>query len=106
MKARDTVAVPALRSALAAIDNAEAVTPATPVGKGLAIEQAPVGVGATEVSRRTLTEEDVERIVGAEVAEREAAAGQYDRTDQPQRAELLRSQARLLSAYLPAAPES
>ncbi len=58
VKARDTVAVPALRSALSAIDNAEAVTPDAAATRGLAIEQGPVavgvgvGVGAAAAPRR------------------------------------------------------
>src|SRR5262249_57611548 len=78
MKARDRLAVAALRSTLAAIDNAEAVDRAVSADDRLAIEQTPVGVGAAEARRRVLTETDVERIVRAEVAERTAAARDYD----------------------------
>jgi uncharacterized protein len=55
MKARDQRAVAALRSALAAIDNAEAVEAAGeghPPGEGR-IAGAVLGVGAAEVARRT-----------------------------------------------------
>src|SRR5256885_6974081 len=54
MKARDRVAVAALRATLGAIDNAEAVDRAPSGDHGLAIERSPVGVGAAEVERRGL----------------------------------------------------
>ena len=100
LKARDAVAVAALRGTLAAIDNAEAVPPATPDGRGMAIEHSPVGVGAAEAQRRVLTEADVARIVRAEVAEREAAARGYDGAGRPERAERLRAEAGILVAHL------
>ncbi|MEN3308686.1 MAG: uncharacterized protein V7603_4888 [Micromonosporaceae bacterium] len=100
MKARDRVAVAALRAALAAIDNAEAVDRAPAVDKRLAIEQIPVGVGAAEVARQVLTEADVARIVRAEVDEREAAARDYERAGRHERAEQLRAEANVLSAHL------
>ncbi|MCD0484746.1 hypothetical protein LO771_20705 [Streptacidiphilus sp. ASG 303] len=76
MRARDKAAVSALRGALAALDNAEAV-PVDEAGlRGTAIEQSPVGVGVAETARRELGERDVVDVVRAEAAERlEAAAG-------------------------------
>ncbi len=103
MKARDRVAVAALRSTLAAIDNAEAVDRPASVDARLAIERIPVGVGAAEVARRVLTEAQVEQIVRAEVAEREAAARDYDGAGRPDRAETLRGEAGVLAAHLPTA---
>jgi uncharacterized protein YqeY len=100
MKARDRVAVTALRATLAAIDNAEAVDRPASADHGLAIERSPVGVGAAEVERRVLTETQVEDIVRAEMAEREAAARDYDRAGRPERAEQLRNEVRVLSAHL------
>jgi len=100
MKERDRVAVTALRSALAAIDNAEAVD-ATAVASGsLAIESSPVGIGGAEAGRRALSGEDIAQIVRSEVADREAAALEYDRAGRPERAEALRAEARVLSSYL------
>ncbi|MCO6004085.1 GatB/YqeY domain-containing protein [Actinoallomurus purpureus] len=66
----------------------------------LAIEWIPVGVGVAEVERRVLTEAQVADIVGAEVAEREAAARDYHRAGRPERAERLRSEAAVLVAHL------
>ena len=61
LKARDRTAVAALRSALAAIDNAEAVD-ASDVHAG-AIEASAPGPGAAERPRRELTESDIDDIV-------------------------------------------
>jgi uncharacterized protein YqeY len=85
MKARDRMAVAALRATLGAIDNAEAVTSPSMVDRGFAIEQSSVGVGAAEVARRVLTEEDVAGIVRDSIAEREEAAAGYDRAGRPSR---------------------
>lgn len=100
MKARDAVAVAALRDTLGAIDNAEAVQPPAGTQRGLAIEQSPAGVGAAEVDRRVLTDAEVAGIVRDAVAEREDAARGYDEAGRPDRAQRLRAEARVLSAYL------
>jgi uncharacterized protein YqeY len=100
MKARDRTATAALRATLSAIDNAEAVVPDDEQRRGLSIEEAPIGAGATEVARRMLTEQEVEQIVHAELAERESAADEYDRVGRPERAEQLRGEARVLAAHL------
>ena len=145
MKARDRVAVAALRSALAAIANAEAVdasrTP-SPAGRPDSTDPSPesperrtgrpesagtdlgppdprpgrpgpagsgndlpfagtvVGVGATEMERRSLTGEQVEEVVRAEIAERETAAAEYERAGQLEQAERLRTEARVLISHL------
>ena len=72
MKARDQAAVSALRSALAAIDNAEAADAAqASTGPGTAEFAGSVaGLGAGEVPRRVVTDADAVAIVRAEVAER------------------------------------
>ena len=100
MKARDRAATAALRSALAAIDNAEAVIPDGSTRESLAIELLPTGAGATEVARRLLTDDEVERIVRAEVAEREAAADGYEQAGRADRADQLRQEVRVLTAHL------
>lgn len=102
MKARDAVAVAALRSALAAIDNAEAVgaAPAPPGAGSADVAGAVLGVGAAEAERRSLTEAQVEELVRAEVADRQAAARQYEHAGHRQRAERLRGEAGVLGAYL------
>jgi uncharacterized protein YqeY len=100
MKARDQVAVAALRATLGAIDNAEAVSAPSTVDASLAIEQTPVGVGAADVARRVLTDDDIAAIVRDEVAEREAAAADYDGAGRPDRAQRLRAEAAALFTYL------
>lgn len=108
MKARDQHAVTALRSALAAIDNAEAVGTADavdtagqghPTGEGR-IAGAILGVGAAEVARRTLTSAETQAIVRQEVAERQTAAHAYERAGQSGPAGRLRAEAEVLRAYL------
>jgi uncharacterized protein YqeY len=103
MKARDAAAVAALRSALAAIDNAEAVEPAPgpPPAAGHAdLAGTVAGLGAAEVERRHLQEAEVARIVQAEVADRRAAADAYERAGQAERAGRLRAEADVLSSHL------
>jgi uncharacterized protein YqeY len=102
MKARDKVAVSALRSALGAVGNAEAVDPAhaattTEGPGGLA---GTVALGAGEAARRTLSEADIERIIRAEIAERRGAADGYERMGQAGQAERLRAEAEVLEAQL------
>lgn len=100
IKQRDRVAVSALRSALAAIENAEAVEREESADRRLAIEQIPVGVGAAEVPRRVLSEPDVARIVRAEIADRESAARGYEQAGRSARAEQLRAEIRVLSRHV------
>jgi uncharacterized protein len=156
MKARDRVAVAALRSALAAIANAEAVDPSRPPPQAAPppdstgpVPEPPnpraghpepatsgtghpepagsgpgprdprtgppepagsggdppfagtvAGVGATEMERRSLTGEQVEEVVRAEIAERETAAAEYERAGQLQHAERLRGEAKVLTSHL------
>ena len=103
LKARDTGAVSALRSALSAIGNAEAVEadPGRPAGTGSAHFAGTVaGLGAGEAKRRHLTEADVTAIVRAEAAEREAAAAEYERGGYAEEAARLRSGIQALIAAL------
>jgi uncharacterized protein len=66
MKAKDTIAISALRSLLSALDNASAV-PASTVA-------APVFGGNGDVPRRELTDTDCQRIISAEVSTRSVAS--------------------------------
>jgi uncharacterized protein YqeY len=102
MRARDRVAASALRSALAALDNAGAV----PAGQGPAAESGPhfagavAGLGAGEVPRRGLAAGEADRIVRAEIAEREAAAAGYEGAGHGEQARRLRQEARILASVL------
>jgi uncharacterized protein len=101
MKARDTVAVSALRSVLAAIANAEAISVsapprgATPSGSQHVAGSA-AGLGAAEAPRRELTGADIAAIIAAEVAERRAVAGQFDSAGNAGRAARLRREAEVI----------
>ena len=83
LKSRDAVAVSALRSALAAIENAGAVEPghAPPPGSG-PIAGAVDGLGA------------------AEVEQRRAAAREYAELGRPDHADRLHAEADVLAAHL------
>jgi uncharacterized protein len=101
--ARDTVATSALRSALAAIDNASAVpaAPAPAAGTGGPHFAGTVaGLGAGEAERRRLTEAEAEQIVRAEVTGRQAAARDYDRTGHASQAGRLRAEAQVLLSVI------
>jgi uncharacterized protein len=103
MKARDAAAVAALRSALAAIDNAEAVEAAPPPPTAAThpdLAGTTVGVGATETGRRDLEEPEVERLVRAEITDRRAAAQAYERAGRHDRARRLRAEADVLGSHL------
>ncbi|MEV0244855.1 hypothetical protein AB0I06_33795 [Streptomyces sp. NPDC050674] len=100
MRARDRAAVSALRSALAALDNAEAVAPDDSAPRAGALEQSPVGAGATEAARRELGERDVLDIVRAEATERLEAAAQLTAPAHADRAGRLRAEAAVLLRFL------
>jgi|SRR6516165_1585016 len=109
MKDRDTAAIGALRAALGAIDNAEAVPP--PVAPTTAptagptagpIAGARAGAGAGDVARRELNEADVRAIVRAEVEDLNSNADEYVLLGKEEEAVRLRAEADLLEAHLSA----
>ncbi|WP_067827811.1 hypothetical protein [Nocardia inohanensis] len=101
MKARDRTATAAIRSALGAIDNAEAVD-GSDVKAG-AIEDSAVGPGTAERDRRILTEADIEAIVRAEITDRLTAATEYEGLNGGvDRAASLRAEAAALTSLLEA----
>lgn len=83
-KNRDAVRVSALRSVLAAIDNAETPGAETPGAENpdvahvaptsTTVAGAVDGLGAAEVARKVLTDDEIRALVFAEIAERRAAA--------------------------------
>jgi uncharacterized protein YqeY len=99
MKAGDHRAVAAYRSALAAVENAEAVEVGEQVRAG-AIETSPAGLGAAEVARRTLSEDEIAAIVRSEIDERRAAAAGYEKAGRSERAAALLAEADVLAAQL------
>jgi uncharacterized protein len=124
MKARDRPAVTALRSALAAIDNAEVYDPDEALAEGSYDVLEPAGwepadpdaddvdaahpgfvgtvagVGATEVERRSLTPKQVEGIVRAEIETREVAATVLEGVGKHEHAERLRAEMKVLLSHV------
>jgi len=99
-KDRDAARVSALRSALSAIDNAE-----TPDGARVdapssgTIAGGVVGLGAAEVARRELSDEQIRSLLQGEIDERFAAARDIEATHF-ERAAILRAEAVVLSDLL------
>ncbi len=103
MKARDTPARNAIRSALAAIENAEAVSVEPAAGAVATSEHVAgtaIGLGAAEAERRELDEDHSLEIVSAERDERLAAAADYRARGEQQRAAELEAEAAALDAFL------
>ncbi len=100
--ARDTDAVTALRTAIAAIDNAQAVpAPASaPAAASAHIAGARSGAGSTEAARRQLGSGELRDILHGQVTEHAREADRYAVLGQAEAAERLRRQARTLASYL------
>ena len=92
MKARDRARVNVLRTALAAIANAEAPPVNAPAWPPLA--------GPAEHPRLELTEADVRRILEREVTERQEAAAAYVTGGRAGDAETLDAEVAVLRSYL------
>lgn len=101
LKARDTETVTALRTAIAAIDNAEAVdTSALPASAPDGpVAGATAGLGSSEVARRALTTADGRSVVSAVIAEYLDEAERYESADHGESAAVLRRQAEVLRGY-------
>ena len=102
MKAQHRDEMAALRSLIAAVDNAESVedlAPAAPTS-GAPVAGAVPGLGAADVARRELSERDVERIIEAEFWERDAQAERFERLGRAGDALRLRVEAEVISRYL------
>jgi hypothetical protein len=97
-RARDAEAVSVVRSALAALENAEAVpVQEVPVEAAAgALEASPVA-GATEAPRRTLTDAEEQAVLDAEI-EALAEAERVYAVHAPERAATARRAARTLTA--------
>ena len=100
MKARDRVAIAALRSALGEIANAGAVTTehaSTAQGGDIA---GAVPFGSAELAPRSMTDADSVAVVRREVSERDAAAEEFDKRGRHDRGSQLRAEADVLRRYL------
>lgn len=100
MARRDSVATSALRTALASIANAEAVAGPAERPAANAIELTPRGVGATEVQRRDVPDDEAAELVRREIADLELAAGMYAAAGDAGRAERALAQARVLRGVI------
>jgi uncharacterized protein YqeY len=102
LRTRDPIAMSALRSALSAISNAEAVGGAPAVARPSSphFAGATAGVYGGEARRRDLSAAEVDQIVQAEISERLRAAGDYERSGRAARAERLRAEASVLVSAL------
>ncbi len=102
MRARDEVARDALRTALGAIDNAEAVAV---VDDGAPAVDGPIagavrGVGASEVPRLEVTEAQIADLLREQVVDRRATAEVVEQGGQGEAADRLRAEAELLETFL------
>src|SRR6202165_5275236 len=93
LKERDPVGTSAIRSAVSAIDNAEAVdSPRVP--------RTRLGVGVGDVARRELSAKEIVEILRGAIADRDAAAAEYERRGRTEGASRLRAEAAALSSLL------
>ena len=100
-RARQASVISMLRETLAAIDNAEAadssVAPATQAG---VIAGGVSGLGAGEVSRRALSDEQVAAVIERELKERRDAAAMYTSLGRHEEARLLIEQLEVLATLI------
>lgn len=104
LRARDRDAISALRSAIADIENAEAVDITDATGRAGASTSDPPPAGpavAAEADRRVLSEADEVAIVREAVAERRSAAAEYEQLGHADQATRLHTEAGLLARHLP-----
>ena len=111
MKARDSVAVAALRSFLAAIDDAEAVDatvgqavhpavgPAAPGASGAHVAGGTSGLASGEVQRHTLTDDDLAALLRAHLGELAGSAREYAEVGRADLADRLRAEAEVMGRY-------
>ncbi len=106
MRSRDAVALSALRGALAAIANAEAVPLDLPLAAvpttSADVAGAVAGLASTEVPRRDLDEAEIRAIVLAEAGSRSCAARSYSAAGEHARSDVLRAEADLLRRFVDA----
>lgn len=102
LKSRATDTAAALRTAIAAVDNAEAVDT---TNRAAGTEDGPVagataGLGSSEVARRTLSVADARNVVAAVISEYVDEAERYESLTRGEAAAVLRQQAEVLRRYL------
>lgn len=101
MKARNSVAVSALRTTIAAIDNAESVDDtAQTTLDNTHIAGSTRGLGSAEAVRKVLSPADVRAILRAQIDDRATEAERYETLGQAQAAAKLREEAAVIAGYL------
>jgi uncharacterized protein len=106
LRERDRPAVAALRSVLAALENAEAVpADSARVDGSEHVAGAVLGVAAGEAARRVLTAAEERDVVDREIAEMLAGAESYDGLGESDRSDELRRVVAVISEVVSAAPE-
>ncbi len=108
MRDRDRVATAALRDAIAALDNAEAIDPGDDVTSAASeyVAGGVVGLGAAEAERRVLDLVSQRAILRADIDARLDAAATYEHRGHPARGAQLRVEADVLRAVLETADAS
>jgi hypothetical protein len=105
LKARDAEALSALRTAIAAIENAEAIATTATTDTQRPVTSADIagassGVGSTEAVRRSLSTGQLRDILADQITEYAREADRYDALGQSDAAHRLRHRARILAAYV------
>ncbi len=104
MRERDRAVASAIRSALAALDNAEAVPIASVAGPAEGASEhvatAHVGVGSSDAPRRELSDTEERDVLSDEVAELRSAAQELESHGSNDRAEDLRRAAHVIAEAL------
>lgn len=101
MKARRTAETSLLRAILAALDNAEAISVGTAHDR---YQVRAFGDPSVEAPRRVLSEADVRNVLLREMADREAAAHEFEKLGRLDEAERLRNEVSLIARYVTRAP--
>ena len=101
MKAQRRDEMAALRTLIAAIDNAESVEDASspPPSSTAHVAGAVQGLGAADGARRSLSEHDLQRIIEAELWERDAQAERLTLLGRVDDASRLRTEADVIARY-------
>jgi hypothetical protein len=101
MKAQRRDEMAALRALIAAIDNAESVEDASspPLSSSAHVAGAVQGLGAADAARRSLSEHDLQRIIEAELWERDAQAERLTLLGRVDDASRLRIEADVIARY-------
>jgi hypothetical protein len=101
MKAQRRDEMAALRTLIAAIDNAESVEDAAlpPPSSGEHVAAAVRGLGAGDAARRSLSERDLQRIIETELWERDAQAQRLTLLGRADDATRLHREAAVIARY-------